>query len=183
MRSLGCVCSINATEKRTKSRILRTKSRIRRREANCPPDYSPRFANLPCPSVQSHPRALTASQVVSTFKAPMITFDKLSVDQLKRAVEIRENIEALQEQLNKVLGGEIPVSLTAAGPRRRKVSAAGRTRMAAAQRARWANVGGANVEAATEKTKRKMSAAGRAAISAAAKARWRKAKAAGKTRL
>ena len=62
------------------------------------------------------------------------------------------------------------------------MSAVGRARIAAAQKARWAKVKGDKVEAAPKK-RRKMSAAGRARMAAAAKARWAKAKAAGKNRL
>ena len=113
----------------------------------------------------------------------MTTIDNLSIEDLKRAVEIREEIDSLRAQLNKILGGEIPLPKAPKGKRGRKVSAAGRARMAAAQKARWAKVHGAAVVAAPVKAKRKMSAAGRAAISAAAKARWRKAKAAGRRTL
>jgi len=62
-------------------------------------------------------------------------------------------------------------------PRRRTMSAAGKARIAAAQRARWAKVKATKSEPA--KPKRKLSAAGRARIIAATKARWaafRKAK-------
>ena len=53
---------------------------------------------------------------------------------------------------------------------RRKMSAAGRARIAAAQKARWAKVKGTK--------KRTMSAAARKKIAAAQKARWAKVKAA-----
>jgi hypothetical protein len=104
----------------------------------------------------------------------MRTVEILSIKQLKRAVKIREKIESLHEELSEILGGETPI------PRadRRKMSAAARAKIGAAQRARWAKVKGTST-----KPKRKMSAAGRAAMSAAAKARWKKAKLAGKTRL
>ena len=106
----------------------------------------------------------------------MNTLGNLSIEQLKRAIEIREKIDALQVELSEILGGEIPIPH--AGKRKWKMSAAARAKIGAAQRARWAKVKGTAV-----KPKRKMSAAGRAAISAAAKVRWKKAKAAGKTRL
>jgi hypothetical protein len=99
-----------------------------------------------------------------------------TIDQLKRAVEIREKIDTLHGELAQILGREIPAPVVKNG--RRKMSASARAKIAAAQRARWAKVKGTAV-----KPKRKMSAAGRAAISAAAKARWKKAKAAGKRRL
>jgi hypothetical protein len=62
---------------------------------------------------------------------------------------------------------------------KRKISAAGRLAIAAAQKLRWSKVKGAKPKTA----KRKMSAAGRAKIAAAAKKRWAKAKAAGKNSL
>jgi len=71
------------------------------------------------------------------------------------------------------------------------MSAAGRARIAAAKKARWAKAHAVNESTETpqiatkagRKAKRKMSAAGRAAIAAAAKARWAKVKAAGRTKL
>jgi hypothetical protein len=66
---------------------------------------------------------------------------------------------------------------------RRKMSAAGRARIAAAQRARWAKVkahgGKANV--VTLPKKRTMSASARKRIAAAQRARWAKVKAAKKS--
>jgi hypothetical protein len=69
---------------------------------------------------------------------------------------------------------------------KRTMSPAGRARIAAAQRARWAKQRGGTVaveapsNGATAKPKRKMSAAGRKAIADAARRRWAAAKAAGK---
>jgi hypothetical protein len=54
---------------------------------------------------------------------------------------------------------------------KRGISAAGRARIAAAQRARWAKVKGAKVGSITRK-RRKMSASAIAHIRAAQKARW-----------
>jgi len=61
------------------------------------------------------------------------------------------------------------------GPGKRTISAAGRARIAAAQRARWAKQKGTS----GAPKKRKMSAAARAKIAAAQRARWAKAKAKG----
>ena len=62
------------------------------------------------------------------------------------------------------------------------MSAAGRARLIAAQKARWAKVRAAKAAtgqpAAPKKAKRTMSAAARARIAAAQKARWAKVKAA-----
>lgn len=64
------------------------------------------------------------------------------------------------------------------------MSAAGRAKIAAAQKARWAKVKGKKLSVKpAKKARRKMSAAARKKISQSAKARWAKAKAAGKKKL
>jgi hypothetical protein len=63
---------------------------------------------------------------------------------------------------------------------RKKMSAAGRRAIAAAQRKRWAALKGETKPAAPKKAKRKLSAAGRAAIVAALRKRWAANKAAAK---
>lgn len=78
---------------------------------------------------------------------------------------IREDIGKLSQVLRLLEGG--------AKTSGRKVSPAGKARMAAAQKARWAKVKG-------KTKKRKLSRAGRAAIGAAQKARWAKLRAAKK---
>ena len=99
----------------------------------------------------------------------------LSIDQLRRAIALKEQIEALAGELKGVLGGR-------PGRRGKVRSAATRARMAAAQRARWASAKGKTPKKA-KRWKRKISAAGRARIAAAAKARWAAAKRAGKRTL
>jgi hypothetical protein len=127
--------------------------------------------------------------------------------QLRKAANIQEKIQSLQKELGQLLGGSGTAETTAAeAPKKRRMSAAGRARIATAARARWAKIRGtapkrkmsahglANIRAgvakrmaaqgkAVQKPKRKFSAAGRAALSAAAKARWAKAKKAGKSTL
>ena len=106
--------------------------------------------------------------------------------QLRKAADIQERIQLLQEELGQLLGGDVPSpAQTTEAPKKRKVNAAGRARMRAAQIARWAKIKGTapSAKPAAAPKKRKMSAAGRAAISAAAKARWAKAKKAGKSKL
>jgi hypothetical protein len=61
-----------------------------------------------------------------------------------------------------------------AGRRGGTMSAAGRARIAAAQRARWAKIKGHNVVSITARKRRKMSAAAIARIRNAQKARWAK---------
>jgi hypothetical protein len=126
--------------------------------------------------------------------------------QLRKAADIQEKIQSLQDELGQIL--VVPGETTAIeAPRRlknRKMSAAGRAAIAAAAKARWAKIkrttapkkrkmsaqGLANIRAgvakrmaaqgkAVQKPKSKMSAAGLANIRAAQKARWAKAKKAG----
>ena len=113
----------------------------------------------------------------------MSTLTNLSVQQLKQAISIREQIESLEAELHQLLGSSGDTVAAGVATGRRKVSAAGRARMAAAQKARWAKIKGNGAGTPDLKPKRKMSAAGRARIAAAAKARWKKAKAAGRNRL
>ena len=116
----------------------------------------------------------------------MSSINNLSIQQLRQAADLKERIAALEKELNQLLG-------STAGPAPAKVlkkkggmSAAGKARIVAAQKARWAKVKAAKPEAKAatpEKSARKkfkMSAAAKAMISAAAKARWAKIKAAKK---
>ncbi len=106
-----------------------------------------------------------------------------SAAQLRHAANLREQIDLLQNQLAKYLGGSAPVS----APRKKnRMSAAGRARIIAAQKARWAKARAAAGKPAKKIAKRKkrtMSAAARARIAAVARARWARAKAAGKKSL
>lgn len=113
----------------------------------------------------------------------MNSIANLSAKQLRRAANIKDKIQSLENKLKQILGSPAKVAAVAV-PRRKqyKMSAAGRAKIAAAQKARWAKAKGRKVEQSQPK-KRKMSAAGRARISAAAKARWVKAKAAGRKTL
>lgn len=101
----------------------------------------------------------------------------LSSQQLRRIADIKEKIDSLEHELDQLVGG---------GGLKRKsgMSASGRARIAAAQRARWAKVRKGKIPAyAAGKGKRTLSAAAKAKIAAAARARWARAKAAGKRRL
>ena len=108
----------------------------------------------------------------------------LSAQQLRRAANIKDKIQSLENDLQRILGASRK-SITAVAPKKkRKMSAAGRAKIAAGQKARWAKVKGQKIAAKpVKKARRKMSAAARAKIAAAAKARWKKAKAAGKNTL
>jgi hypothetical protein len=102
----------------------------------------------------------------------------LSVSQLKRAAEIKEQIGALTAELSAMLGGSVTKSIGGIG-RGRGMSEEGRRRIAAAQRARWAKLKG-TASAPAQAKKRTMSAAARRKIAAAAKARWARVRAAKK---
>jgi hypothetical protein len=116
----------------------------------------------------------------------MNSLSTLSPNALRKAADLQEKIQSLQEELGQLLGNQVStlVQPTEAPKKKWKFSAASRAKMRRAQKARWAKIKGTMRSATPEqKPKRKMSAAGRAAISAAAKARWAKARKAGKSRL
>jgi hypothetical protein len=102
------------------------------------------------------------------------------VQQLRKE---RDQAARTVEQLDAALaalGGDSYARRTGTG---RKISAAGRARIAAAQRARWAKVrgnGGQKPKVVTLPKKKTMSAAARKKIAAAQKARWARVKAAQK---
>jgi hypothetical protein len=101
----------------------------------------------------------------------------LSAEALRRAATIKDQIESLQSELDRLLGSS---GSSSSGKRIMSVSA--RAKIAAAQKARWAKVNG-NAAKSVKTGKRRMSAAARAKIAAAARARWAKGKAAGKKSL
>jgi hypothetical protein len=106
--------------------------------------------------------------------------------QLRKAADIQEKIQSLQEELGQLLGSPAQPAAKqppANGRRKRKISAAGIARIVAATKARWARIRAEKAGGAVQKRKRRMSAAGRARLAASAKARWAKAKKAGKSRL
>lgn len=111
----------------------------------------------------------------------------LTAQELRRAADIKERIDALQSELDSLLGSETKTPAAAQGPKKRNMSAAGRARIAAAAKARWAAFRKAKGETKAEKPaarkKRKFSPASKARLSALAKARWAKAKAEGKAKL
>lgn len=120
----------------------------------------------------------------------------ISTAELNRILSVRMEIEDLNAELSRLVGGSdiTPKTrkLSKARPakrssvakvQRRKMSSATRARMVAAANARWAKRKGESLEAAPKvvvgrkKAKRRMSAEGRARIGAAAKARWAKLRA------
>jgi hypothetical protein len=103
----------------------------------------------------------------------------LSAGQLRRAASIKDQIDGLQTELDRLLGSTANSNSTG----KRTMSASARAKIGAAQKARWAKVNGKKSEKPAKTGKRKMSASARAKIAAAARARWAKAKAAGKKTL
>src|ERR1039457_6355327 len=129
----------------------------------------------------------------------MSSITNLSSSQLRQAADLKEKISALENELSQLLGSTsqpMAVKSAAAATPKKKggMSAAGRARIVAAQKARWAKVKGAKpetkaaaaskpviaIKAPPAKKKFTMSAAAKAKISAAAKARWAKVRAAKK---
>ena len=113
----------------------------------------------------------------------------LSLEQLREAVRIREEIDSLEARLASLLAPSDASSRTAstASPSGgRKRSAASRKRMAEAQRARWAKAkSGVNTADGPQSSgrKRRLSPEARARIAASARRRWAAAKRAGRSRL
>jgi hypothetical protein len=64
----------------------------------------------------------------------------LSAKQLRRAATLRERIDGLEKQLATLLGAPAPAAPAAkpAGKPKRKMTAAARAKIAAAQKRRWA---------------------------------------------
>jgi hypothetical protein len=124
----------------------------------------------------------------------------LSPQQLRKAADLKENLDALQAQLNELLGGEGPAfagaePLTAiAEPeqpqngrrKKRRMTAAWKRALSLARQARLARIGSrvaAEREQPVETAKPARSAAWRRAKSKAMKAFWAARRAAGKTTL
>jgi len=113
----------------------------------------------------------------------MESITTLTPQQLRRAASVKERMDALQVELNRLLRTPAPAAVaTGAAPRRTQISAAGIARIRAAQRARWAAFRRDDGQARPA-PKRKISAAGRAKLAARARERWARAKAAGRTSL
>src|SRR5881409_2223822 len=111
----------------------------------------------------------------------MNLFD-LTITQLKRAATIKEQIEALNKELRGILGAR--ANTRPARKKNRTMSAAAKKKIAAAQKARWANLRRANpatpVKRAAKAKKKTVSSATKAKLSAKLKAYWAAKKKAGK---
>jgi hypothetical protein len=99
----------------------------------------------------------------------------LTVNQLKRAAAIKEQIEALNRELRGLLGA--PAIIRPEQKQSRGVSAAVKRKIAAAQRARWASLrrakpGTRSVKPAAHAKRKTFSRATRAKLSRKLKAYW-----------
>jgi len=121
-----------------------------------------------------------------------MSINSLTPSQLRQAANLKEKIAVLEKQLGQLLGSA-STAVASAKPAKKKgvISAAGKARISAAAKLRWAKVNAAKaktvpkaaVKPAVVKTVKKkfvMSAAAKAKLSALAKARWAKIKAAKK---
>ncbi len=118
----------------------------------------------------------------------MSTLLSLTSAQLKRAADIKDQIEALNQDLSALLGA--PAETVQPAVKKFGISEEGRARIAAAAKARWARVKSAKavakvavkpvVQAAVKPSSKKgqISPEGKARIIAAQKARWAKIRAA-----
>ena len=96
------------------------------------------------------------------------------VKQLKRE---RDHVQQQLTRLNSALAAFARVYRARTGTKpRRKLSAQGRARIAAAQKERWARVKGQQKVVPIAKPKRTMSASARRKIAAAQRARWARVK-------
>ena len=124
----------------------------------------------------------------------------MTPQQLRAAADLKERIDALQNELNEVLGAEVPgpaeatvePGQAAQGPKngrrkkRKKVSPEGRANIAAAAKARWAArrgeapseeapaIEGEKPARQPKKTKKQVREARLAALAKAREARWAK---------
>ena len=99
--------------------------------------------------------------------------------------QIVEQLKSVEKRLSRelrVVTGALAVFGARSGTqtKRRKLSAAGRARIAAAQRARWAKLRGRKQNVVAMPKRRALSAAGRKKIAAAQRARWARVRAQGR---
>jgi hypothetical protein len=94
------------------------------------------------------------------------SISNLSAQQLRRAADLKERIDGLQNEFNKMLGGEISAPQAKVIGKKRKISAAGKAAISEAAKARWAKIRGNGGSAKEKGPKRKLSAAGLANIRA-----------------
>ena len=64
----------------------------------------------------------------------------LSAQQLRRAADLKDQIQSLQNELEKIVGTAAKAAVVAVPKKKFKMSAAARKKIAAAQKARWEKV-------------------------------------------
>jgi len=99
----------------------------------------------------------------------------LTINQLRRAAAIKEQIEDLNKELGSILGA--PTKSGTGSKNQRTMSASAKKKIAASQKARWANLRRAksatrSVKHAAKAKKKTMSRATKAKLSAKLKAYW-----------
>lgn len=113
----------------------------------------------------------------------MNSFTNLSPQQLRQAADVQERINALQEELSRLLDGA-PAHVATTSSGRRKLSAQGLANIRAGALKRWAKFKRSGKNGTVARKRRGgMSPAGRAAIAARMRARWAAAKRAGRKAL
>jgi hypothetical protein len=83
------------------------------------------------------------SHLQNPFTVSMSSINQLSVSQLRKAANLKEKIAKFENELAAILGASAPAAKTATtkpAKKKGKMSAAGRARIAAAQKARWAKI-------------------------------------------
>ena len=70
----------------------------------------------------------------------MSSIANLSAQQLRHAAAIKEKIQSLENELGRIFGSSTKLVADAVPKKRRKMSAAGRAKISAAAKARWAKV-------------------------------------------
>jgi len=104
---------------------------------------------------------------------PMNLLD-LTINQLKRAAAIKEQIDKLNKDLRAIFGA--PASSRATPKKKQTMSASTKRKIAAAQKVRWANLrrvkATRSVKPAAKAKKKRMTPAARAKLSAKLKAYW-----------
>ncbi len=105
----------------------------------------------------------------------MVALQELTTAQLKRVVQIREQIELLEQKLNALLGGTAPKGRSGDPAAKRTKLAAGQPKIGAPPKWRLAHVKSPlDTLMDTAPTKKGgLTAAGRAKLAAATKAQWK----------
>lgn len=93
-------------------------------------------------------RKIVAEIMLDNFRDNRVTgvmssINQLTSSQLRKAASLKEKIAKLEKELAGIVGGSGPAPKAAAAKpakKKRKMSAAGRARIAAAQKARWAKI-------------------------------------------